>query len=326
MNPEKLDFKTKIISIIMAFIVAIFLFIYVQTQKTQSTTSTDNSRQEQLAATKSTTINAPLKLNGNTDKYFITGYPQKVKIRLEGPAALVTATANTLNFQIVADIANRPTGIHKITLREQGINKSIHYQIMPSYVTINIQARSNRKMAIQTDFNKDSIALGYEAGQPVLSQDTVEVTSAKTEIEKINQVVAKVNLPNDAKTTFSQDVIIQPLDQNGNIVNAVVNPEVIHVRLPIKEMPHKTVKIKFTQDGQGVAGKSYSFKSNVSELKIYGKKDVIDRIDTLAVPVVVNGVEENVQRIIELPEKDGIKKYGQKAIPVNIIVKNSSKK
>lgn len=326
MNPEKLDLKTKIIAMMTAFLVSIFLFIYVQTQKTQSWTNKDNSHQEQLAANKSTTVNAPLQLNGNTEKYFITGYPQKVKIKLVGPAALVTATANTMNFRIIADINNLPTGVHKIALKEQGINKSIHYEIEPAEVSINIQVRQNRKMAIQTDFNKDSIAKGYEAGQPVLSQDTAEVTSAKSEIEKINQIVAKINLQNNTKSTFSQDVIVQPVDEKGNIVNAVVNPEVVHVRLPIVELPHKTVKIKFTQDGEGVAGKIYSFKSNVSELKIYGKKEVIDRIDTLAVPVVVNEVNKNVQRIIELPERDGISKYGQKSIQVNIIVKNANKK
>lgn len=192
MNPEKLDFKTKIISVISALFMAIFLFVYVQTQKTQSTTNSDNSRQEQMAATKTTTINAPLQLNGNTDKFFITGYPQKVKVRLEGPAALVTATANTLNFRIIADIGNRSTGVHKITLKEQGINKSIHYQIIPSEVTINIQVRQNRKMAIQSDYNKDSIAPGYEAGRPELSQDTAEVTSAKTEIEKLIRLSLKL--------------------------------------------------------------------------------------------------------------------------------------
>lgn len=326
MNPEKLDLKTKIISLIAAFFVAIFLFIYVQNQKTQNVTNSDNNHQEQLAATKTTTVKAPLQLNGNTDKYFITGYPQKVKVRLVGPAALVTATANTLNFRVIADINNRVPGIHKIKLKEEGINKSIHYEIMPAEVTVNIQIRQNRKMAIQTEYNKDSIASGYEAGQPVLSQDTAEVTSAKSEIEKINKIVAKVNLVNDAKGTFSQDVIVQPLDVNGNIVNAIVNPEVVHVRLPIKVLPHKKVNIKFTQDGPGVSGKTYTFKSNVSELTIYGKKEVIDRIDTLAVPVVVNGVTKNVQRIIELPEKDGISKYGQKSIPVDIVVKNTNKK
>ena len=326
MNPEKLDLKTTIISAISALVIAIFLFIYVQTQKNGSTTNPDSLKQEKLAANKTTTIDAPLQLSGNTDKYFVTGYPQKVKVRLEGPAALVTATANTLNFRIFADISNRDTGNHRITLKEEGINKSIHYEIIPSEVSVNIQIRQNRKMAIQTDFNKDSIADGYEAGTPVLSQDTAEVTSAKSEIEKINQIVAKINLPNDSKTTYSQDVIVQPLDQKKNTVNAVVNPEVIHVRLPIFELPHKTVKIKFTQDGEGVSGKTYTFKSNVSELKIYGKKEVIDRIDTLAIPVVVSGVDKDVQRIIELPIRDGIKNYGQKSIPVSIIVKNESKK
>lgn len=326
MNPEKVDLKTKIISLFAAFFVAVFLFIYVQNQKSQNVTNSDNNKQEQLTATKITTVKVPLQLNGNTDKYFVTGYPQKVKVRLVGPTALVTATANTLNFRVIADIENRSTGIHKITLKEEGINKSIHYEIIPSQVTINIQVRKNRKMAIQTDYNNDSIASGYEAGQPILSQDTVEVTSAKSEIEKINKIVAKVNLVNDTKKTFNQDVIVQPLDVNGNIVNAIVNPEVVHVRLPIKVLPHKKVKIKFTQDGAGISGKSYTFKSNISELTIYGKKEVIDRIGTLAVPVVVDGVSKNVQRIIELPEKDGISKYGKQSIPVDIIVKNTNKK
>ena len=83
---------------IVALILAILLAIYVSSN--QQGFVTQGRREETLkTATKTQVIKAPLQVSVNTDKYYVTGYPEKINLTLEGSNALVTSTINTLFVQ-----------------------------------------------------------------------------------------------------------------------------------------------------------------------------------------------------------------------------------
>jgi YbbR domain-containing protein len=85
-----------------------------------------------LVSTKKATINAPLQLNGlDTDKYYVAGAPETVKIEVEGAAALVTTAQNTKNFQVYADLTDLDVGEHQVKLKESGLNDGLTFKIIP---------------------------------------------------------------------------------------------------------------------------------------------------------------------------------------------------
>ena len=76
---------------IIALILAILLAVYVASN--QQGYVTQGRREETLkTATKTQVIKAPLQVSVNTDKYYVTGYPEKVNLTLEGSNALVIST------------------------------------------------------------------------------------------------------------------------------------------------------------------------------------------------------------------------------------------
>ena len=198
----------------IALCCALWLFFYVSSPGVGSTR--DSNQSNTSTVTKKTTISVPLQLQADVDKYYITGYPETVKITIEGPSALVTATKNTQNFNLYLNLKDLSVGQHRVQIKESGLNSELTYSIKPKYVTVNIQHRETKKFDVDVDYNQDSLATGYETGKVEVSPETVTVTGAATEIEKIAKVIVKPILPKGIKSTFDQEVLVQALDKNGN--------------------------------------------------------------------------------------------------------------
>ncbi|WP_334342258.1 CdaR family protein [Companilactobacillus sp. HBUAS56275] len=269
---------------------ALWLFFFVSTPGVGSTR--DSNQSNTSTVTKKATITAPLQLQADVDKYYITGYPEKVKITIEGPAALVTATRNTQNFNLYLNLRDLSIGQHRVQIKETGLNSELTYSIKPKYVTVNIQKRVTRRFAVDVDYNKDSLASGYETGTTDVSPDTVTVTGAASEIAKIDKVVVKPNLPKGIKSTFDQEVLVQALDKNGKTVNVTLDPQTVHVKIPIS-IQSKQVSINLKQKGNS-SDTSYSFESDVKNIRVFGTKSQIDAIgDSIDIPVDVSDASGN---------------------------------
>ncbi|WP_225422934.1 CdaR family protein [Companilactobacillus jidongensis] len=307
----------------IALCAAIWLFLTVSSpgvgstrDSNQSSTSTVNTK---------TTLTVPLQVQANTNDYYITGYPDSVKITIEGPSALVTATKNTQNFNLYLNLKKLSTGQHRVQIKETGLNSELTYTIKPKYVDVNIQKRKTKTFAVDVDYTKSALASGYEAGKITLSPETVSVTGAASEVNKIKKVVVKPILPKGIKTTFDQEVLVQALDKNGKTVNVTLDPQTVHVKIPIS-MPSKEVSINLTQKGSS-SNSNFSFESDVKTIRIYGTQDQLDAIDdSIDVPVDVSDVTQDTKKTINLADALGnqVTLTDPETLDVNVSVSSNS--
>lgn len=290
----------------IALCCALWLFFYVSSPGVGSTR--DSNQSNTSTVTKKTTISVPLQLQADVDKYYITGYPETVKITIEGPSALATATKNTQNFNLYLNLKDLSVGQHRVQIKESGLNSELTYSIKPKYVTVNIQHRETKKFDVDVDYNQDSLATGYETGKVEVSPETVTVTGAATEIEKIAKVIVKPILPKGIKSTFDQEVLVQALDKNGKTVNVTLDPQTVHVKIPIS-IQSKQVSINLKQKGTSSSTTSnLSVTSDVKTIRVYGTQDQIDAIDSsVDVPVDVSDVNGNTKKSINLSDALGNK-------------------
>ena len=307
---------------LLALLLAIGLFAYVNVESINNTRQNAND-DTTLVANKTQTVKVPLQVNANTDKYFITGYPSKVSVALTGTASLVTITANTQNFRVVADLTNLGVGKHRVHLKAEGLNKDLSYSISPKSVTVDIQVRDNKTMPIQVRYNKASIASGYAAGDPKLSARTVEVTGARSVIDSIAQVVANVSLAHNTRKTVDQEVLLQALDDNGNTMNVVLSPQTVHVTLPISQ-PSKKVNIELKQTGNAASGHTYALSSDTKQVTVYGDQQSLDKLSKLTVPVDISGITSTTTRTFNVTDlNDSISAADPKTIKVTVSVGNT---
>ncbi|MFL2029246.1 CdaR family protein [Loigolactobacillus zhaoyuanensis] len=314
MNGFNKFFNRPLVYRILALFFAILLFGYVNIDRINSTRQATSSSTTMLA-NKSRTLNVPLQINADTDKYFITGYPEKVKINIEGPSALVTATANTQNFKIMANLEKLGVGKHTVRLRQEGLNKELGYRIVPSKITVNIQVKATKRFPIQVSFNKANLAQGYTSGDPELSQSTAVVTGSKAEIAAIDSVVANVNTQNNITTDISQQTALQALDKNGNTVNALLDPETVKVTIPVMR-PTKKVPINLQQTGTGDSDKTYHLSSDVHSVTLTGAQSSLDKISSLDLDVSLTDVDRTTTKTVTVPTSSGIT-----AVPSTVAVK-----
>src|SRR5699024_2251894 len=96
-------------------IFSLYILFYVNADQLTSGQSTGHTLTTSTNE-KSIVIEMPLKVKGAKDTEFVAGLPDKVKVRIIGPSAIVTAINNTRNFEVYADLTGKGYGKHTITL------------------------------------------------------------------------------------------------------------------------------------------------------------------------------------------------------------------
>ncbi|KRK40995.1 CdaR family protein [Loigolactobacillus bifermentans] len=304
---------------ILALLFAALLFMYVNIDQINSTRQATNTSTSMMA-NKTKTLTVPLQLNANTDKYFITGYPSKVKVNLEGPSALVTATSNTQNFKVIANLEKLGVGKHQVTLKMQGLNKEIGYRIKPSTISVNIQSKETKRFPIQVKFNKSNLKNGYTTGEPSLSQSSVVVTGARSQVSSIAEVVANVKTTNNISSSISQEVTLQALDQQGNTVNVLLDPATVHVTIPVM-YPSKKVTLNLKPTGDNAS--DFSVSSETNTVTVTGAQTELDKLDTLTVSVPVSDVTSSTTKTVSVGADQPNLQVSPQTIRVSITPKSS---
>lgn len=288
--------------IALIFTLLLFIYVNIETGPNQQNNGIYNNS---MLVNKQAIINVPLQINANNQKYYITGYPKTVKVKLEGPSSLVTQTINTQRFQIIANLRGLSIGKHNITLTEKGLNNALTYTIIPKSITVNIQLRKTINFPIQVSYNKSSIANGYEAQKPYLSQNYVEVSGAKDEIRSISAVIANIPLERNSKNTVSVDVPLQAINSYGNTVNAIIFPSNVRITLPIYSSK-KSKTVELNPIAINSDNKKFSLICYPSKVKAFGSENELSKLNKLNLNVNVQGINSNSEQTINIPTKNNV--------------------
>ena len=87
----------------------------------------------------------------------ITGYPQYVRVKVSGPSALVTTTANTQNFKVYADLSKLGIGHHTVKLKTSGLNSELRAALTPEKIKVNIQPRATTTVPVEVRLSSKSV-------------------------------------------------------------------------------------------------------------------------------------------------------------------------
>ena len=139
--------KTWVIRIV-SLLLAILIVVYIDSTQTGFISQIQQNKTRQTA-TETRTIKVPLQVSVDTDQYYVVGYPEKVKITLEGSNALVTSAINTQNFRAYIDLGNQKIGQHTVPVRVSGLSKQINYQVNPKTIKVDIERIKSRTLPVQ---------------------------------------------------------------------------------------------------------------------------------------------------------------------------------
>lgn len=309
---------------ILALILAILLFFYVNSTKSSNSSSSTTSagNNTSLTATKTMTVSVPLQLNVNSNKYFVTGYPSKVKVKLKGPLALVTTTANTQNFKVYAALSDLGVGKHTVTLHQEGLNHEIESSISPAKISVDIEPRRTVSFPVKVRYNSQNIAAGYTAGKATSDTTTVKATGAANEIARVKQVVAQLTVPANTKKTVKSQAVIEALDSAGKTVNVILTPSTTTVNLPITS-DGESKKVSVDLKGKnGDSSSSYSMTANPKKVTVYGSASELSKLgSSISAAVDLSDVKSKTTKTITLDaSENGVTAIDPATIKVTVKV------
>lgn len=306
---------------LVSLLLAILLVIYIDSTQTGFMTQGEPSKTRETA-TETRTIKIPLQVSIDTDQYYVVGYPEKVKVTLSGSNALVTSTINTQNFRAYIDLTHKKIGRHRVKVRISGLSKQISYQINPKMVTVNIQHRKSRTMPVQIEYNKNVVARGYHLGHAKVNPSQVEVTGAQSEINQIDQIVAKISLPNNLNHSYQRQVILMAEDKDKHQLNVVIQPSTATVTIPLS-LSKKKVKLSLNSKNEN-SNKVYSVTATQNNVILYGEKSALKKISKLKLSVDLRKINTSTVKMYRLTLPKGVVKAEPSQVRIQIKVKNTS--
>ncbi|MGK0575974.1 CdaR family protein [Macrococcus capreoli] len=246
----------------------------------------------------------PVKVIYDDKNLYLTGAPKTVNVKVSGPQSIVKKTESMRDFSVTLDLSNSKIGEYKKKFDVKGISDKLTYEVVPKVANVSLSEKIKETRQVEAEISNSRIATGYELIGKEVDPSQVTIIGGQDEIDKIAYV--KATLKDSAKLTktTSEDAEVNVFDSNLNKLDVSVKPAKVKVNIKI-EPTSKTVSITPKKSGQLPDDlKLESLELSESEVKLFGKRSVLDGIGGLAIEVDLSKVTKDtiVKENIPLPK------------------------
>ena len=275
----------------------------------------------------------PITVLGLDPDLVVTGqYDDEVKVSIRAPRSVQERlAANPDAIHAYINLSGLKAGEH--TLEPQiaiDLSPTRLTLVSPSEITLKLENILSKEVPVEIR-ETGALPIGYTAGTPVLSQDSALVIGPESQVLKVEQVVASVDLSNII-TSISRQVELKALDARGVIVSGInLNPTQVTVDIPITQLGgYRNVFVKIVTTGQIAQGFYLTgIMADPPNITIYSTDPELAAnmpafIETT--PLNLNGAFESFEKDVSLNLPEGIVVVGdqQVTIKVNISAIQSS--
>jgi len=298
--------------IFISLILAIGLFLYVDNESTAMIDSSAEILYDQS-----------VDVVYNQEAYVIEGLPDNVDVTLIGRKVDLYLAKQLSTGLVTADLSNLKEGTHKISLEYKSPINTVSYKLDPSSVNITVYPKVSKTKELTTEIiNEDKLNTKYSIASVTLDTEELVIKGAEHILNKVATVKALVDIDKivEQKTgvTSIDGVKLVAYDSEGNVVNVETVPSKVSANISI-ESPSKTLPIKIVPVGNVEFGKAISsMTSDVSKVTVYGKKDVLDKLEYIPVEIDVTDLNENKDYTVIISKPTGIKEISETSANVSV--------
>ena len=244
----------------------------------------------------------PVVARYNSDTFELSGLDETVDVVVYGDATSVT---NSLlnEGKIIADLEGLDEGTHDVKLKAEGYGNGVEVATDPSNVVITLKKKTTAQFEVSYDLiHLDQMENIYSVGTPVFESATVNVRASKDTLDTIAFVKALIDVSNKAED-FDQEARLVAYDDNGNLVNAEIVPNVIKVHVPVTS-PNKTVPVEVQISGEVPDNMAISsITLDQQAVTIYGAESTLQEIDKVVVTLNASTItkDSTILRPVVLP-------------------------
>ncbi len=312
-----MDFLKRVLKLLPIFFTALILAVIVWIS---SVSSSDPNE------VVSYTSPVPLTVLGQNPDYLITQQSASdLTITLKAPRSVhnqITRNFNQISARI--NLSGLTSGTYDLVPEVDMANfRPVQVlEVSPAEISITLEQMATKTFDISL-LQTGNLPISYEAGEAVLTSESVELLGPQSKVSEVNDVVASVDLSNTT-TTITRVVELRPIDRRGNLVEGVsLNPTSVTVEVPIRQLVgYRNVFIKIVTTGTIAQGYHLTgLLVNPPNVTIYASDPALaDEMPAFldTTPINLSGAYEDFSMNVELQLQDGIVVVGNQQVTVEV--------
>lgn len=295
---------------ITALLLAMLLFFTVK--------SGDEDNKNAAGTSTEVIPDVPVEVYYDTENLVVTGVPEAVDVTINGPLNLVQTERALRDFTIFVDLREYTLGEHTVKIQHENISEKLSVRIDPGVVNVVIEEKITETVRVEPEINEQLIAEDYIVTNIEVEPSSVQITGAKSTIDAIDFVKASISGEEGMEESFSREARVRVLDKDLNKLTVTVEPEEVTVKVTVEQYS-KEVPIELRQRGNPKENVTInSLSSNQRSVRVYGKRDVVDEMESFVVDVDVSNVTSSQVLTVGLKKPKGVSKLSRDDIEVSV--------
>lgn len=312
-----MNFLKKIVKLLPIFLMALVLAIIVWVS---SVTSSDPNE----VITYSTSV--PITVLGqNPDLLIMKQSNTSLTVTLRAPRSVHEKIAR--NFRLITaqiNLSGLGSGEYILTpeLNTDSFKPVQVIEMNPDRIDVTLEQVEQKSLEITIN-TSGSLPISYEASDPVLSTNEVQIVGPQSLVRQVASVVGNIDLTN-ATSSINRNVSLRAIDKRGNPVEGVsISPSTVTADVEIKQLVgYRNVFIKIVTTGTIAQGYHLtSLLVTPPNVTIYASDpDLAENMPAFldTEPINLTGAYEDFNLNVTLQLQDGIVVVGNPEVTVHI--------
>ncbi len=202
-------------------------------------------------------LTVPLEIIGQEPSLVITNdIPASIEISLRAPRSVweqLTTQENAV--RAVLDVSTLSAGEHDLPIQTLISVRPVQIVFAnPTAVAVKLEPLAVQTLPVSLSLSGQP-AIGYQAGEVTLEPTEVLISGPQSLVDQVARARVRVNL-DDVRESIEQAMEIEIVDaQNIPIKGVTINPESVHVKIPLSQQGgFRDVAVKVVVRGQVAAG------------------------------------------------------------------------
>ncbi len=269
----------------------------------------------------------PVEVVGLDPELVITNdIPSQVTISLSAPTSLWETLLDSPELiSAYIDLEGYQEGAHQLEVQVEVNAKPVKVEtVAPAAMDVAMEPLYAESFEIQL-VQPSQPAVGYEAGEPVMSDAFATVSGPASRMAEVTDVRAILDV-SQANQDIDRDITLAAYDSNGVIVEGVsIDPEDVNVTMPITQRGgYRNVTVKAIVTGQVASGYRLT-NISVSPLTVTvysSNPEVVNELPGVVEtqPLNINGADEDIAESLPLNLPAGVSVVGESTINISVTV------
>jgi len=260
----------------------------------------------------------PVEIYYDDENLVVTGVPETVSVKIEGPINIVQTTKLIKDFTLFVDLRTLTMGEHHVQIKSENFSNKLDVRIDPSTIDVLIEEKVTQTFKVEPELNKSLALDGFNVVSMDVSPSTIKITGAKSIIDSISFVKATVSGEQGFNKSFEQQAKIRVLDKDLNKLNVELEQEEVTVKVEVKE---NSKEVPILLEAVGTADETVVIESLTTEtkfIKLFGPNSVLDTIKEFKVNVDVSKIKGSEKVDVEIKKPKGVSSLSTNVIKVDV--------